>query len=138
MMLMSLMLLWVAAAQPASTEAGPCSRLESNLDYTSCWQERADDARAEVDAAYARARRVAGTSDLQESYGGDARDWLSSPLQESQTDWIKYLDQQCLFEGRIARGGTGTRALVAKCKDRLSRARTEELESVARLMEGNS
>lgn len=138
MMLMSLMLLLATAAQLASTEARPCSGLESNLDYTSCWQERADGARAEVDAAYAHARRVADTSDLQESYGGDARDWLSSPLQESQTDWIKYLDQQCLFEGRIARGGTGTRALVAQCKDRLSRARTEELESVARLMEGNS
>jgi uncharacterized protein YecT (DUF1311 family) len=82
--------------------------------------------------------QVADKSDLQGSYGGESRTWLTSPLKESQAEWTRYFDRQCLFEGNIARGGTGTRALVAKCQLRLSLERIAQLEDAIKLVDGNS
>ena len=130
-----------AGAKPAK---GPfeivdhCEAASSNLEYNACWQDRAREAQSKADAAYARARLVAEKSDLQESYGGEPRHWLGIPLRDSQTAWVRILNRQCLFEGRIARGGTGRRALEAKCQYRLSRERIDELESAIKLIEGNS
>ena len=121
-----------------SAIVGDCGATSSNLEYTACWRNRARVARSKADAAYARARRIGEKSDLQESYGGEPRHWLSISLRDSQTAWVKKLDRQCLFEGRIARGGTGRRALEAKCQYRLSRERIDELENAMQLIEGNS
>jgi uncharacterized protein YecT (DUF1311 family) len=136
-----LALLAFVALCPGSVEANQpkgardnCSSLQaSNLEYTECWQDRARKARSKADATYARARQIADKSDLQESYGGEPRTWLTASLKQSQAEWLKYYDRQCLFEGRIARGGTGTRALVAKCQLRLSTERIAELESPIKL-----
>jgi len=122
-------------ARKPETARDNCSSLRaSNLEYTECWQDRARKARSKVDATYARVQQIADKSDLQESYGGEPRTWLSASLQQSQAEWIKYSDRQCLFEGRIARGGTGTRALVAKCQLRLSAERIAELERAIKPM----
>jgi uncharacterized protein YecT (DUF1311 family) len=112
-----------------------CEAAPSNVEYTACWKDRARQARSKADAAYAHVRRVAEKSDLQESYGGDARHWLGNPLRDSQTTWVRNLNRQCLFERRIARGGTGGQALESKCQYRLSRARVDELESAIKLIE---
>jgi uncharacterized protein YecT (DUF1311 family) len=81
--------------------------------------------------------RVADKSDLQGSFGGEPRTWLTSLLKKSPAEWTEYFDRQCLFEGRIARGGTGTRALVAKCQLRISVERIGELEDSIKLVDGN-
>lgn len=122
----------------ALSDAGPCADTTSNLEYSECWQDRAKQARMEADAAFSRTSKIADNSDLQASYGGEERHWLGSTLQVSQELWAKSVDQQCQFEGRIARGGTGTRALVAKCQDRLSRQRVQELTAAGKLIESNS
>ena len=121
-----------------STIIGDCEGTSSNIEYTACWQDRARGARSKADAAYTRARRVAEKSDLQASYGGEPRHWLGIPLRDSQTAWVRNLNQKCRFERRIARGGTGGQALESKCQYRLSHERIDELESAVKLIEGNS
>ena len=134
-------------AQAAEVEAEAArdncsSPLASNLEYTECWQSRAREAEAEVEVAYARALQVATSSDEQETPApvatDETRTWLSGTLEHSQADWAEYSNRQCLLEGRVARGGTGTRALVAKCQYRLNRQRASELEAAIGLIEGNS
>jgi uncharacterized protein YecT (DUF1311 family) len=125
-------------AQQSNPKSEPCADTSSNLEYSECWQARAKRARTEADTAFARIKEVAERSDLQESSGGDERHWLGTALQLSQDSWTKTIDQQCQFEGKIARGGTGTRTLVAKCQDRLNRQRAEELTSARELIESNS
>ena len=134
----------VAACQPSSEPSepqaaqDPCSGpTKSNLEYTECLQNLAREARSDADATYAHARQVANTSDKRETpwETDESKMALSSSLPDTQVEWIKSLDRQCLFEGRIARGGTGTRALVAKCQYRRSLQRVEELESAISLIE---
>ena len=115
-----------------------CVDTTSNAEYTDCWQQLAEQARADVDNAYERAHEVAETSDLQESYGGAPRDWLTEPLGKSQTSWVKYLYEECSSQGSIARGGSGTNTLVAKCQFRLSRTRAHELKAFISLVESLS
>jgi uncharacterized protein YecT (DUF1311 family) len=131
------------SSEPSEPRAAqdPCQGpTKSNLEYTECWQNLAREARSDADATYERARQVANSSDkLEEPWETDESEMaLSGTLPASQDEWIKFYDRQCLFEGRIARGGTGTRAIVAKCQHRLSLQRAAELEGAIKLIEGNS
>jgi uncharacterized protein YecT (DUF1311 family) len=127
-------------SEPQATE-DPCSgATKSNLEYTECWQNLAMEARSEADTTYEHARQVANSSDKREEpwESDEAKLALGGSLPDSQEAWAKFYDRQCLFEGRIARGGTGTRAIVAKCQHRLSLQRAAELEDAIKLIEGNS
>jgi uncharacterized protein YecT (DUF1311 family) len=129
--------------EPSEPQAAqdPCQGpTKSNLEYTECWQNLAREARSDANAMYERARQVANSSDkLEEPWETDeSKMALSGTLPDSQDEWVKFYDRQCLFEGRIARGGTGTRAIVAKCQLRLSLQRAAELEDAIKLIEGNS
>jgi uncharacterized protein YecT (DUF1311 family) len=52
-------------------------------------------------------------------------------LLESQIGWWAYRDAQCALDGFSARGGSLEPLLVATCKARLTRMRTEELRDMA-------
>ena len=122
-----------AAASRTSSMTDNCSALPSNLEYTECWQKLAREERARVDSTFVRTRQVAQKSDRLESYGAGethpSKMGLDNSLRSSQAEWTNYSDRQCRFEGWIARGGTGTRALVAKCQYRLNLQRVKELEN---------
>ena len=125
-----------AASETASIN-DECDATSSNIEFTECWQRRASRARLEADNVFARAQESAGRSDERESGGAPAeyKTWLSDALGDSQSSWISSMEQQCLLEGRVARGGTGTRAIVARCPYRMSNHRTDELGDVIASME---
>lgn len=59
--------------------------------------------------------------------GGFEPDAFLMKLLESQIGWWSYRDAHCALDGFSARGGSLEPLLVATCKARLTRARTEEL-----------
>lgn len=141
----------------SSGQADPCQGgdLQSNLEYSDCWLARASKARSQVEVAYGQAKEAAQESDEQERNGtlyllrqrsvndqeigealnNDAQTGLVDGLSGSQSEWEKYYDQQCELERRVARGGTGSRALLAKCQERLSHRRIDELDALRALVE---
>lgn len=51
-------------------------------------------------------------------------------LMKAQRAWIDYRDGQCEGEGFYARGGSLEGLLIATCKTRMTRERTEELRKL--------
>jgi len=51
-----------------------------------------------------------------------------SLLVEAQLGWIKLRDNNCEFETYRSRGGTGHSGFLNECLDRMTKARTAELE----------
>jgi len=51
-----------------------------------------------------------------------------SLLVEAQLGWIKLRDNNCEFETYRSRGGTGHSGFLSECLDRMTKARTAELE----------
>lgn len=125
----------VAASTSIPTDdLDECADREFNLEYTQCWQSLAKETRSQVEEISERAKKVAQISD--EAERSDLKDaWLSDPVTNSITTWAEFSEQQCVTEGRTARGGTGTRALVAKCQYRLNNDRIDELEALVKRIE---
>ena len=60
----------------------------------------------------------------------DDRPGFFDSLLEAQRGWLRYRDAHCRVDGYTARGGTLEPMLVATCKARLTRMRTEELREL--------
>jgi len=60
----------------------------------------------------------------------DTRPGLFESLLEAQRGWLRYRDAHCRVDGYTARGGSLEPLLVATCKARLTRMRTEELREL--------
>ncbi len=115
-----------ASANEPDQSTVPCEETTSNLTFTECWQRHAQDTNDEVQEAFATVLNMARLSDESED---QRRAWLVPALEASQRDWLQYSTKQCEFEGKIARGGTGTRSLVAQCQTRLNKQRIAELKA---------
>jgi uncharacterized protein YecT (DUF1311 family) len=125
------------AAEGDTANADKCAATGSNVEHTKCWQDLAKRSRTELDDTFERVQRTARRSDDKEGAGetGDYKNWLSEANEQSQLKWIDFSERQCLTEGRVARGGTGTRTLVAKCQDRLNQQRIGELKNLVAAIE---
>ena len=60
----------------------------------------------------------------------DTRPGFFESLREAQRGWLRYRDAHCRVDGYTARGGSLEPLLVATCKARLTRMRTEELREL--------
>ncbi|MFN9499460.1 MAG: lysozyme inhibitor LprI family protein [Erythrobacteraceae bacterium] len=60
----------------------------------------------------------------------DTRPGYFKSLLEAQRGWLRYRDAHCQVDGYSARGGSLEPLLVATCKARLTRTRTEELKAL--------
>ena len=116
----------IGLAKEPAENVYACSEMTSNLAFTECWQQQAQQSRSEVQQAFATIKAAARLSDRTE---GQGREWLVPALEASQRDWLIYVAKQCEFEGKVARGGTGTRSLVAQCQTRLNNQRVAELKA---------
>ena len=115
-----------ATANEPDQNTVPCDETTSNLAFSECWQQLAKDSKGEVQNAFTTILNAARLSDDSE---GQGRVWLVPALEASQRDWLQYATSQCEFEGKVARGGTGTRSLVAQCQTRLNKQRVAELQA---------
>jgi len=60
----------------------------------------------------------------------DGRPGYFATLLEAQRAWIKYRDGQCASEGYMFRGGSLEPFIVAGCRTRLTKMRTQELRDL--------
>jgi uncharacterized protein YecT (DUF1311 family) len=60
----------------------------------------------------------------------DQRPGFFKSLLEGQRGWLRYRDGQCRVDGYTARMGSLEPLLVATCKTRLTKLRTEELRAL--------
>ena len=61
----------------------------------------------------------------------DKRPGYYAALLAAQRAWLAYRDAHCVSEGYIMRGGSAEAMMIAGCKATLSRARTDQLKTLA-------
>lgn len=100
--------------------ASPCAAAQTQTDLNQCWSAQASAAVADLRAAYAKL--VAGMQKL----GIDPK-----PLVSAQGAWVGARDATCEFEESLYQGGTIAPMIGAECFDRMTRARTAQLQTLA-------
>lgn len=118
-----------AATLPAAAQDWDCTKADElpqqGMNYCAAMDyEKAD---KELNRVWPKVMAYAKQLD---SYEDKSLKGAADALLKAQRAWIKYRDGQCELEGFYARGGTLEPPLVATCKTRLTRARTEELQNV--------
>jgi len=124
----------MAASGVFAQEETDCKNPQTQMEMTSCEQDRYGEADKALNAQWkeTRAAAAAADEDLDESDRGAEKALLTA-----QRAWISYRDAQCEAEGFQARGGSMEPMLVAGCLANLSDTRTKELKALADAMGGN-
>ncbi|MGF9563541.1 lysozyme inhibitor LprI family protein [Neorhizobium sp. JUb45] len=105
-----------------------CDKAETQTDMTICAQRDFGDADDELNAQY---RITRSTMRQQDADGIPETRGAEDALVKAQRAWVSDRDAQCTSAGFQARGGSMEPMLVANCQAELTRARTEELKSLA-------
>ena len=92
-----------------------CDRPQGDAQVRSCIRLRYEASDKRLNQAY---------NQLVAKLKGEER----SLLVEAQLGWIKLRDNNCEFETYRSRGGTGHSGFLNECLDRMTKARTAELE----------
>jgi len=118
----------------AQEEKTDCKNPQTQMEMTSCEQDRYGEADKALNAQWkaTRAAAAATDKDLDESDRGAEKALLTA-----QRAWISYRDAQCEAEGFQARGGSMEPMLVAGCLANMSDNRTKELKALADAMGSN-
>ncbi len=103
-----------AMAMPADV-GDTCAGAGTNIEYKVCLQKRYEGADRELNRIYREVRS---------QVTGEQRTLLT----EAQVAWIQYRDKVCDFETFSSRQGTGYRGFLSVCLERMTKARSAELQ----------
>lgn len=103
---------------PALAQAG-CEGAQTQAAMTACAADALAVSDAELNGAYAAAIELAGIA--RPGKGLDAR------LRDAQRAWIAFRDAACAAEAAVYEGGSMRPMVEARCLDRLTRARAQDL-----------
>ncbi|MEO6860341.1 MAG: lysozyme inhibitor LprI family protein [Microcoleus sp.] len=92
-----------------------CDRPQGDVEVRACTRFRYETSDKRLNEVYKQ---------LVAKLSGEER----SLLVEAQLGWIKLRDNNCEFETYRSRGGTGHSGFLNECLDRMTKARTAELE----------
>ncbi len=92
-----------------------CDRPQGDVEVRACIRFRYETSDKKLNEVYKQ---------LVAKLSGEER----SILAEAQLGWIKLRDNNCEFETYRSRGGTGHSGFLNECLDRMTKARTAELE----------
>ena len=112
-LLLALALLPAAAAQRRAGK-DPCDDPQSQPEMNLCARERFKAADAARSRAYDR---------LAAKLEGDPRERLKA----AEAAWLRYRDDNCVYEASIYEGGTIKPTVYSSCLERVTKARTAEL-----------
>lgn len=116
---------------PASAQSEPdvdCDNQNTQLDMNICAAQDYDEADTALNAQYTETKNVLAAADEELSSGESS---AAKALLTAQRAWINYRDAHCEAVGFQARGGSMQPMLVSGCLAELTRARTEELSTLA-------
>lgn len=114
--LLSCVALAAAAAAQRRAADDPCRDPQSQAEMNMCAAKRFKAADAELNRVY---------NQLASMLGGDA----DSParLKAAELSWIKYRDDNCVYEADFFEGGSMRPLIHSSCMERMTKARTAEL-----------
>jgi uncharacterized protein YecT (DUF1311 family) len=104
-----------AMAMPADV-GDLCAGAETNLEYKVCLAKRYEVADRELNRIY---------KDVRWQVKGEQRTLLI----DAQVAWIQYRDKTCDFETFASRQGSGYSGFMSACLERMTKARSEELQT---------
>ncbi|CAN7426545.1 lysozyme inhibitor LprI family protein [Rhizobium sp. LjRoot258] len=118
----------MAAASGAFAQQTDCKNPLTQMEMTSCEQDRYDTADKALNEQWTKTRaQTAGVDkNLEEKDRGAEKALLTA-----QRAWISYRDAECQAEGFQARGGSMEPMLVAGCLANLTDQRTKELKELS-------
>jgi uncharacterized protein YecT (DUF1311 family) len=105
-----------------------CSNANSQIEMTYCAEQEWNAADADLNAAYAAAKRVMRGIDTaipRPERGAEMQ------LRDAQRAWVTFRDAACAAEGYTFHGGTAEPMVIYSCRARLSETRAGELWSLA-------
>ncbi len=119
------------AAQPPVAEWN-CADPQVQMEMNWCAGQEYEAADAALNAQWAATAAVMKQRDAEWDAleSSDKRPGFFRSLLEGQRGWLRYRDAQCRVDGYAARMGSLEPLLVATCKTRLTRLRTEELKAL--------
>lgn len=129
-------MLTVAAALALASPAFPqdrvidCDNALSQNDLTACAWQAAD--KADADMAIALAKAKADAEALDKAFSGvepNTTDAVAA-LELSQSGWLQYREGRCIIKGFAERGGSMEPMVVGWCREKLTRARIAELNTL--------
>ncbi len=115
-------------ASPALAQDVDCATAEVQMELTYCAEQDWLAADADLNAAYAVARKLMQgiDADLEASQRGGA-----DYLRDGQRAWVKFRDATCAAEGYGVHGGTAEPMVIYSCRTRLTEQRTADLEAMS-------
>ncbi len=107
-----------------------CDNPQTQTDMTICAGEEYAAADKELNAQWAITAERMKDNDSALDRSTDKRPGYFGTLLKAQRAWLSYRDLHCTSEGYYARGGTMEPMLVAMCKARLTRERTQQIKGL--------
>jgi uncharacterized protein YecT (DUF1311 family) len=108
--------LWVEVGSTASEPQINCANPTSNIEYKECAYRAYVVSDKKLNQVY---KQVVSTLVAKEK----------QHLTDAQLAWIKYRDSNCDFEIYQSLGGTGYGGFLSNCLERMTNARTKELQN---------
>jgi uncharacterized protein YecT (DUF1311 family) len=109
-------ILWVEVGSTADQPQINCANPTSNIEYKECAYRAYTTSDKKLNQVY---RQVVSTLVQKEK----------QHLIDAQLAWIKYRDSNCDFEIYQSLGGTGYGGFLSNCLERMTNARTKELQN---------
>jgi len=101
-----------------------CGKAYSQVELTFCAEKAWMQADEDLNLAYGLARKT--MKDIDAGLAPDARG-AEAALRDAQRSWVAFRDAACTAEGYRVYGGTAEPMVIYNCRERLTRARTEDL-----------
>lgn len=109
-------LLSLSSHAPNALAQDPCTGASNNLEYKDCVSRSFEAADRELNQIYKKVRSTIGPEEKE-------------ILTDAQLAWITYRDKTCDFETVQNRRGSGYRTFLNSCKERMTKARINELRA---------
>ncbi|GLS87231.1 hypothetical protein GCM10010873_22050 [Cypionkella aquatica] len=115
-------------AWPATAQDVDCGTAESQMELTYCAEQDWMAADAELNTAYAAARKqMQGIDDDLEASQRGAAEYL----RDGQRAWVTFRDATCAAEGYAMHGGSAEPMVIYGCRARLTEQRVADLKAMA-------
>lgn len=117
-----------ALAEDATTE---CDTSLGQNGLTACAARLAEQADADMAAAFAKAKKAMEAIDMDVGEVGPNPAGAVEALERSQRGWLQYREGRCIIEGFAERGGSMEPMVVSECEEEMARVRIAELNAWA-------
>ncbi|WP_299475348.1 lysozyme inhibitor LprI family protein [Cypionkella sp.] len=115
-------------AIPAMAQDVDCAKAEAQMELTYCAEQDWLAADAELNTAYATARKAMQGIDAElEASQRGAADYL----RDGQRAWVTFRDATCTAEGYAMHGGSAEPMVIYGCRARLTEQRVVDLQAMA-------